>query len=101
MNVKGVKDLCLKNRYFAKHLMDDFEKKNVPGNWSSHQNMYNLIHGKIVPKDAYVYIALAQFFDVDIYDILYRYSSVKDSIERSFASSQSTDFNRIQDEDIW
>jgi hypothetical protein len=95
MNVKGVKDLCLKNRYHARHLMIDFENKKVPGKWDSHQNMYNLIHGKIIPKDAYVYIALAKFFDVDIYDILYRYTSVKDSIEVSFSSSPS------EEEDIW
>lgn len=74
MNVKGIKDLLENNRFTLGAVQKELIKKEVPGNWLSTQNVYNLINGKTVPRDAYVYIFLSEFLSEDIRKILSRYS---------------------------
>jgi|APGre2960657404_1045060.scaffolds.fasta_scaffold119999_3 hypothetical protein len=73
---KGVRDLMELHRFQLKHIQNELLLKNVPGNWKSRQNVYNLTIGHITPKDAYVYILLANIFEVDIETMLYRYSKI-------------------------
>jgi len=74
---KGIKDLMNEKRYTLKHIQQALVKDNVPGNWLSSQNVYNLINGNTVPRDAYVYIFLSDFLSEDIRKILSRYTSKK------------------------
>lgn len=74
MNNKGVKDLMDENRYMLKHIQEALVKENVPGNWLSTQNVYNLINGNVIPRDGYVYIFLSDFLNEDIRKILSRYT---------------------------
>ena len=75
MNQKGVRDLMDSNRYTYKHISEELEKNGVPGNWDIYMNVYNLINGRITPKDCYIYILMSELFHVDIKTILMRYSS--------------------------
>lgn len=81
-NFIGIKDLCKQNRYSPKHLQEELKKRKAPGSWDSIQNIYNLIHGSVAPKDAYVFIVLSDILFVDIKTILYRYSNVKESKQK-------------------
>ncbi|MGB0976710.1 MAG: hypothetical protein ACPGSG_06995 [Prolixibacteraceae bacterium] len=81
-NFIGIKDLCKQNRYSGKHLQEELKKRNAPGSWDSIQNVYNLMHGTVAPKDAYVFIVLSDILFVDIKTILHRYSSVKEKKEK-------------------
>lgn len=62
-------------RFTVLHIQEALIKEKVPGKWVSTQNVYNLVNGKTVPKDGYVFIFLSSFLDVDIRQILYRYSN--------------------------
>lgn len=75
MEVKGIKDLMLKDRFQAKHIAKTMIDNGAPGNWSAVQNIYNLMSGDIVPKDPYVFIVLSRMLNVELHDILMRYSS--------------------------
>lgn len=82
---RGVRDLMELHRFQLKHIQNELLLKNVPGNWKSRQNVYNLTAGHITPKDAYVYILLAQIFQVDIETMLYRYSDMsRTDIKREY-----------------
>lgn len=79
MNVKGVKDLVENSRFSLSKVQQELINHDVPGNWLSTQNVYNLINGRIVPRDAYVYIFLSDFLSEDIKKILGRYSKKQTS----------------------
>ncbi len=68
-------DLMESKRYKPKHIAQELIKNDVPGTWTTYQNVHNLVCGHVVPKDAYIYILLANLLDVDVKTILYRYSS--------------------------
>lgn len=74
--MRGVLDLMKPKRYRPKDIADKMAELSVPGNWDIYQNVYNLVSGKIVPRDAYVYIVLANLLEVDVETVLYRYTSV-------------------------
>jgi hypothetical protein len=74
MSKKGIKDLLDEKRYTQKHIQQALVKEQVPGNWLSSQNVYNLINGNTVPRDGYVYIFLSDFLGEDIRKILSRYT---------------------------
>lgn len=73
---KGVRDLMWQHRYQWKHISMEMVSNGVPGNWDKAQNIYNLVNGSIIPKDAYIYIVLARMFNTDVTTILGRYTSV-------------------------
>jgi len=73
-NQKGIVDLMEVKRFRPKHITQELIKHNVPGNWNYH-NIYNLINGNVIPKDAYIYILFSNLLDVDLKTILYRYSN--------------------------
>ena len=74
MEVKGIKDLMMKERFQAKHIAKTMIDNSVPGSWGSLQNIYNLMSGDIVPKDPYVFIVLSRMLNIELHDILMRYS---------------------------
>lgn len=78
IKVKGVRDLMWDNRLQWKHIAKEMIITGVPGNWDKPQNIYNLVNGNIVPKDAYVYVVLSKVLKTDINVILSRYTSVND-----------------------
>lgn len=93
MERKGVKDIMVSQRYRPTHVRDALLKSSVPGNWKSLQNVYNLVSGSVNPKDPYVFIVLSNLLNVDIRDIIIRYSNVGGvisdnlNIETSFEDS--------------
>lgn len=83
---KGIRDLLEKQRYRPRHLQQSLIEKNIPGNWegkSGVQNIYNLIDGRIVPKDAYIFIFLSEFLREDLRTVLLRYTKVEVNKEPS------------------
>lgn len=82
-NLRGISDLMESKRFRPKHIADELTRQKVPGSWATHQNVYNLINGKVMPRDAYVFIVLANLLDVDIKTILYRYSSFGKEVQVS------------------
>ena len=76
---KGVKALMKEKRYQTKHITQELKKNNIPGNWDSYQNIYNLVDGTIKPKDPYVYIVISRMLDITIEDVILRYSEVEKS----------------------
>lgn len=74
--VKGVKDFMERERFAPRHISKALIEKNVPGNWDSYMNIYNLVNGISVPRDAYVYIVLSDILNVDLKTVLYRYSEI-------------------------
>jgi hypothetical protein len=81
---KGIKDLMESQRYKIKHLSKALKEANIPGNWDSTQNLYNLANGEVVPKDAYVYVVMSNLLNVDIKTILNRYTAVTIFNEEAF-----------------
>lgn len=75
MSKKGVKDLMDEQRYSVKHIQQAMLDQKVPGNWLSTQNVYNLVNGKTIPRDGYVYLFLSDFFNEDPRKILTRYTT--------------------------
>lgn len=70
----GIKDLLDEQRYRVPHLQEALIKQGIPGsNWHSYQNVYNLVHGAY-PNDAYTFLFLAEFLNLDINIIISRYS---------------------------
>lgn len=75
---KGIADLMERNRYRSKHLQDVLIDNNIPGKWEGRnglQNVYNLMNGKIVPRDAYVFIFLSEFLKEPLKEILMRFTT--------------------------
>lgn len=71
-NVKGIKDLMgqLTQSELAKELID----REASGNWYSHMNVSNLIHGVTIPRNPSVLLVLADIFEVSIEEMINRYS---------------------------
>lgn len=90
--IRGIEDLIKPKRYKAQHIAEEMIRLGVPGNWDIKQNLYNLIKGRIVPRDAYVYIVLADLLDVDVRTILYRYTAVASVNEISKVESDDFDW---------
>jgi hypothetical protein len=76
-NQKGIVDLMEAKRFRPKHIAEELIKHNVPGKWNIYQNIYNLINGRVIPKDAYIYILFSNLLEVELKTILYRYSDVR------------------------
>lgn len=74
--MKGIKDILKNQRWQTKHLIEELSRSNVPGNWSSYQNIYNLVDGSARPRDPGVYIVLSRMLSVSLEDIISRYSDV-------------------------
>lgn len=74
--MKGIKDILKNQRWQTKHLIEELNRSNVPGNWSSYQNIYNLVDGSARPRDPGVYIVLSRMLSVSLEDIISRYSDV-------------------------
>jgi hypothetical protein len=77
MERQGIREMMDKQRYRPTHLQEAMISKNVPGNWSGRsglQNVYNLIEGRVMPKDAYVFVFLSEFLNERLRDILMRYT---------------------------
>jgi hypothetical protein len=76
---KGIKDLLDHQRFRIGHLQNELIKQDIPGsNWSSYMNVYNLVHG-CYPNDAYTFIFLSEFLNLDIKIIINRYSDKQES----------------------
>lgn len=83
---KGIGDLMEVNRYRPTHLQQSLIEKEVPGRWEGRnglQNVYNLINGSVVPRDAYVFIFLSKFFDVSLAEVLTRFT-IKDQKQEQY-----------------
>lgn len=92
MNKKqGIRDLMSEKRYTPRHLKQALQERNVPGNWDTYQNVYNLINGS-VPRDAYAYIVISDLLGENLRDIVNRYSSVEDNVMQ-VVREEATDFN--------
>lgn len=64
-------------RYRAAHLQSALTEWEIPGNWggkSGLQNVYNLIEGRVMPKDSYIFIFLSEFLQVNLREVLLRYT---------------------------
>lgn len=96
MSRKGIKDLMEQHRFHAKHIAKAMIDNEVPGNWDSLQNIYNLVSGSICPKDPYVYVVLSNLFNLDISQIIIRYSD-----KRSVSLSTSTESEKAEAKFIW
>lgn len=83
MNNSGIKDLMDRQRFQSKHIQKALLENDVPGNWKSIQNVYNLTKGFTVPRDPYAYIVLANILNVDVEVVILRYSLVKRNIEKA------------------
>jgi hypothetical protein len=83
MQKSGIKDLMDKQRFMPKHIQKALLENDVPGNWKSIQNVYNLIKGTTGSRDPYAYVVLANLFNVDIEVIIYRYTQVRKTIEKA------------------
>jgi hypothetical protein len=74
--MKGIKDILENQRWQTKHLMSELKSNNVPGNWESYQNIYNLVDGSVKPKDPFVYIVLSKMFKMKVEEVIERYSDI-------------------------
>lgn len=81
VKVKGVRDLMEQHRFQWKHIAKEMVANNIPGTWDNPQNVYNLVNGNVIPKDAYVYVVFSRMFNTDIAIILSRYSLVNNVSE--------------------
>lgn len=79
----GILDLMEKQRFKPQHVQKALLEYDTPGNWSSIQNIYNLVNGNTRPKDPYVYVILANLLNVDLELIINRYTSVRKKIAES------------------
>lgn len=75
--MKGIKDLLWQQGYKPSALQKRLLDSGVPGSWSTIQNVYNLINGDVRPKDAYVFIVIADLLDIGLEDVLMRYSEIQ------------------------
>lgn len=74
---KGVNDLMKADKIKPSRLVEILKDNNVPGNWDSYRNIYNLVHGRTIP-DPKAFIVLAKLFCVQLIDIVNRYSRSED-----------------------
>ena len=77
MKKEGIKELMDKQRYRPSHMQKSLIEKEVPGSWTGRsglQNVYNLIEGRVMPKDGYVFIFLSEFLQVSLREILMKYT---------------------------
>lgn len=81
MNKNGIKDLMDKQRFQPKHIQKALLESNVPGNWKSIQNVYNLIKGNTSSRDPYTYIVLARVLNIDVEVVILRYTEVRKTIQ--------------------
>jgi hypothetical protein len=94
----GIKDLLDDQRYRVSHLQSELVRQDIPGsNWSSYMNVYNLVNG-CYPNDAYTFIFLSEFLNLDINIIISRYSMKSSS---SIGASRDTSEKSISTEDIF
>ncbi len=85
MEKKGIKDMMEKQRYRPSHLQESLLESEVPGNWSGKsglQNTYNLIEGRVMPKDGYVFIFLSEFLKQRLRDVVLRYTTKEETITK-------------------
>ena len=95
----GIKDLLDEQRYHIPHLQDELIKQGIPGsNWHSYQNVYNLVHGAY-PNDAYTFLFLAEFLNLDINIIISRYSERNSSAIG--ASRRESKKKEVETEDLF
>jgi hypothetical protein len=95
----GIKDLLDEQRYRVQHLQDELIKQDVPGsNWHSYMNVYNLVRGAY-PNDAYVFVFLAEFLNLDINIIISRYSERNSSAIG--ASRRESKKKEVETEDLF
>jgi len=95
----GIKDLLDEQRYRIPHLQDELIKQGIPGsNWHSYQNVYNLVHGAY-PNDAYTFLFLAEFLNLDINIIISRYSERNSSAIG--ASKRESKKKEVETEDLF
>ncbi len=95
----GIKDLLDEQRYRIPHLQDELIKQGIPGsNWHSYQNVYNLVHGAY-PNDAYTFLFLAEFLNLDINIIISRYSERNSSAIG--ASRKESKKKEVETEDLF
>jgi hypothetical protein len=70
--VKGIKDLIQTSQTeFAKELIE----RDAKGNWYSSMNVSNLILGKAKPKDPYTYVIISEILNVELEEIIKRFSN--------------------------
>ncbi len=93
--MKGIKDILKNQRWQTRHLIEELRKSNVPGNWSSYQNIYNLVDGSARPRDPGVYIVLSKMFDLKIEEIINRYSDV-DFLPQSTLDVREEEVNEVK-----
>lgn len=74
--MEGIKDIIKNQRWSTRHLMDALNENKIPGSWNIHQNIYNLVDGKVRPRDPAVYVVLARMFGMNLEEIISRYSDV-------------------------
>lgn len=74
MGTRGIKDLLDTHGLSVRSIQEALVQEKIPGNWLSSQNVYNLVNGNTVPRDAYVYIFLSEFLQADVRKILSRYT---------------------------
>lgn len=91
-NMRGVLDLMKPKRYRTRDIAEQMIKHGVPGSWDTYQNVYNLVSGRIVPRDAYVYVVLANVLEIDVETILYRYTSATIKQEKKQVLSEDFDW---------
>lgn len=105
VKVKGVRDLMADRGFQWKHIAKELMSSGIPGSWDNPQNIYNLVNGNVVPKDAYVYVALSKILDTNIYTILGRYSSlsvdIKESVGQKELVQETTSSIDFDDDDIF
>lgn len=89
---KGIRDLMKSKRYSAVHLKEALIERNVPGNWETYQNVYNLMSGR-TPRDSYAFIVIADLLDEDLKNILMRYSTVQENVMNVVRKELEEDFN--------
>ena len=83
MDKNGIKDLMDRQRFQPKHIQKALLENDVPGNWKSIQNVYNLIKGTTASRDPYAYIVLANLLNVDVEVVICRYTQVRKDIEKA------------------
>ena len=76
---KGIRDILEHKNIQLSNLQEGLIKKQVPGNWESYHNVYNLIHGAM-PKDSRVFLFLSEYLEENIYTILFRYTCTSNNI---------------------
>tara|TARA_R110002020_G_scaffold58337_6_gene159860 strand:- start:8052 stop:8363 length:312 start_codon:yes stop_codon:yes gene_type:complete len=82
---KGIKHLLEEKEVSVANLRRALINNEVPGKWETYTAPYDLVTGTI-PKDTYVYVFLAEYFDVNIKDVLECYSNIESFKQKSIES---------------